>query len=151
ENYAALFNDICSKSGVKSFMVEGYTKQNGFTDYIPHAWCAALVDSSWFLFDPTWGSGYVRNGKFVPKIDNSYFKVRPAVLIKSHMPFDYLWQFLNYPVTSQEFYEGKIQQNKSKEFFSYPDSISVYEKQSSVERLEASAARIEKNGVKNSM
>jgi transglutaminase/protease-like cytokinesis protein 3 len=55
ENYASLFCDICLKTGVKSFVIEGYTKQNGFTDNIPHAWCAALVDSSWFLFDPTWG------------------------------------------------------------------------------------------------
>lgn len=54
ENYAALFNDICSKSGIKSFVIEGYTKQNGFADYIPHAWCAAFIDISWFMFDPTW-------------------------------------------------------------------------------------------------
>jgi transglutaminase/protease-like cytokinesis protein 3 len=52
ENYAFLFTDICMKSGIKSFVIEGYTKQNGFADYIPHAWSAALIDSSWFLFDP---------------------------------------------------------------------------------------------------
>jgi len=53
ENYAALFNDICHKSGIKSYVVEGYTKQNGFADYIPHVWCAAFVDSAWLQFDPT--------------------------------------------------------------------------------------------------
>src|SRR5450759_502438 len=97
ENYAALFNDVASKSGIISFMIEGYTKQNGFADYIPHAWCAALIDNSWFMFDPTWGSGYVSNGKFYKKINNDYFKVAPSTLIKSHMPFDFLWEFLNYP------------------------------------------------------
>jgi hypothetical protein len=67
------------------------------------------------------------------------------------MPFDYLWQFLNYPVTSQEFYDGKTQANKAKPFYNFPDSIKVCESQSRIEQLIASAARIEKNGVKNSM
>jgi hypothetical protein len=151
ENYASLFTDICLKSGLKSVVVEGYTKQNGFTDYIPHAWSAALIDSSWFLFDPTWGSGYVNGGKFFRKINNDYYQASPASLIKTHIPFDYLWQFLNYPVTNQEFYEGKTQQNKTKPWFNFKDSIQVYEKQSDIDQLISSARRIEKNGVKNSM
>ncbi len=151
ENYAVLFTDICTKSGIKSYVIEGYTKQNGYSDYIPHAWCAAMIDSNWFMFDPTWGSGYLNNGKFYKKINNDYYKVSPSKLIKSHMPFDYLWQFLNYTVTNQEFYDGKIQSNKVKPFFNFPDSIIVYEAQSPIEQLQASAARIEKNGVKNSM
>ncbi len=151
ENYAYLFNDICLKSGIKSFVIEGYTKQNGFTDYIPHAWCSARIDSTYFIFDPTWGSGGVINGKFVKQINNYYFKALPSSIIKSHMPFDYLWQFLNYPITNQEFYDGKVQQNKSKPFFNYLDSIKEYEKLSKIEQLIASAGRTERNGVKNSM
>ncbi len=151
ENYAALFHDICKKVQIKSLVIEGYTKQNGFADYIPHAWCAAMIDSSWFMFDLTWGSGYVNGGKFIKKINNNYFKANPALLIKSHMPFDYLWQFLNYPVTNQEFYEDKTQQNKSKPFFSFQDSIQEYENLEYVEQLIASADRIERNGVKNSL
>lgn len=151
ENYAALFTDICLKSGLKSIVVEGYTKQKGITDYIPHAWSAALIDSSWFLFDPTWGSGYVNGGKFFKKINNEYYKASPTSLIKSHIPFDYLWQFLNYPVTNQEFYEGKTQQNTTKPFFNFKDTILVYEKQSHIDQLISSAYRVEKNGVKNSL
>lgn len=151
ENYAVLFNDICSKSGIKSYVIEGYTKQNGFTDYIPHAWCAARVDTTWFMFDPTWGSGYVNNGKFYKKINNDYYKVNPSKLINSHMPFDYLWQFLNYPITSQEFYDGKIQPNKTKPFFNFPDSIATYEGLNKIDQLKASARRIEKNGMKNAL
>lgn len=151
ENYASLFTDICLKSGIKSFVIEGYTKQNGFTDYIPHAWSAALIDSSWFLFDPTWGSGYVNGGKFFKKINNDYYKVNPETLIKSHMPFDYLWQFLNYPVSNQQFYEGKTQQNKANPYFNFNDTLRVYEKQNHIEQLISSAYRVEKNGVKSSM
>ena len=151
ENYAALFDDICNKSGIRSLIIEGYTKQNGFADYVPHAWCAAFIDTSWFMFDPTWGSGYVSNSKFYKKINNNYFKATPAALIRSHMPFDYLWEFLNYPITNQEFYEDKVEENKSKPFFNYVDSLTSYEKLNHVEQITAEAARVEKNGVKNSL
>jgi hypothetical protein len=151
ENYAAIFNDVCLKAGLNSFVITGYTKQNGFADYIPHAWCAAQVSGNWYLFDPTWGSGYVSNGKFVKKINNGYYKVPPARLIKSHMPFDPMWEFLNYPVTNQEFYEGKTAENRAKPYFSYTDSIKVYNQLSEVEQYTATARRIEGNGVKNSL
>jgi hypothetical protein len=150
-DYAALFQEVCTKAGVRSFVVEGYTKQNGFTDYIPHAWAAASVDGEWLLFDPTWGSGYISNGKFVKKLNEAYYAAKPSVLIKSHMPFDYLWQFLNYPVSNQEFYEGKVAQNKAKPFFSYADSIQAYEQLKHTAQLSAAAGRIERNGVKNAM
>lgn len=151
ENYAALFSDICLKTGVKSIVIEGYTKQNGFTDYIPHAWCSALLDSVWYLFDPTWGSGYVNGSKFYKKINNDYYKVNPTTLIKSHMPFDYLWQFLYYPITNQEFYEGKTAQNKSKPYFNYIDSLVLFEKSDHIDQLTSIAYRIQKNGLKNSL
>ena len=151
ENYASLFTDICIKSGLKSFVIEGYTKQNGFTDYIPHAWSAALIDTSWFLFDPTWGSGYINGGKFFKKINDEYYKASPTMLIKSHIPFDYLWQFVNYPITNQEFYEGKTQQNKTKPYFNFKDTIQVFEKQNHIDQLISTTFRVEKNGVKNSM
>jgi hypothetical protein len=151
ENYASLFTDICLKSGLQSFVIEGYTKQNGFTDYIPHAWSAALIDNSWFLFDPTWGSGYVNGGKFFKKINNEYYKASPTTIIKSHIPFDYLWQFVNYPVTNQEFYEGKTQQNNTKQFFNFKDSLQVYQKQSYIDQLISTVYRVEKNGIKNSL
>ena len=151
ENYATLFNDICLNSGIKSYVIEGYTKQNGFTDYIPHAWCAAFIDSSWYMFDPTWGSGYISNAKFYKKIDNEYFKANPSTFIKTHMPFDFLWQFLYYPVTNQEFYQGNTQQNKTKPFFNYADSIQAFDKQDEMEQLVYSADRIERNGKKNSL
>jgi hypothetical protein len=100
---------------------------------------------------PTWGSGYVSNGKFYKKINNAYYKVNPATLIKTHIPFDYLWQFLNYPVTNQEFYDGKTQPNKAKPYFDFDDSIRIYENQSRIQQLTASFDRIKNNGVKNSL
>lgn len=150
-HYANLFNDIMNKLGIKSYVILGYTKQRGFVDYIPHAWCASFIDSTWCLFDPTWGSGHIRHSKFINRINNEYFKVKPELLIKTHMPFDPLWQFLNYPVTSKEFYEDKFSANKNKPFFNYSDTLNRHEQESEINRLISSSWRIEKNGIKNSL
>jgi len=151
EDYATVFTEVCEKCGIRSYVVVGYTKQNGFADYIPHAWSAALIDSSWFLFDPTWGSGYVKNAKFVKRINNGYYRVPPWRLIRSHMPFDPMWEFLNYPFTNQEFYQGKVTEGNTKPFFSFTDSIAAYVQLDSIEQCIAEARRIEANGVKNSL
>jgi hypothetical protein len=151
DDYALLFTEISKKTGIKSYVIEGYTKQTGFSDYLSHAWSASFIDSSWFLFDPTWGSGYINGEKFVRLINNDYYKVSPATLITTHIPFDYLWQFLNYPITNQEFYEGKTQTNTTKPYFNYIDSLASYENMDAVEKAIASAYRIEKNGVRNSL
>ena len=151
QHFAELYSAIANQSGVKTYVVSGYTKQNGSVDYLPHAWCASLIDSVWYLTDPTWGSGYISKGKFVRNINDNYFKAKPDKLISSHMPFDPLWQFLNYPVTSQEFYEGRTTTNTSKPFFDYPDTLKRFEQESKIGKLIASSRRIEQNGVRNSL
>lgn len=149
ENYASLFSEILNQAGIKSFVIAGYTKQHTAIDQLSHAWSAALIDGSWYLFDATWGSGYVNNGKFTKKISDKFYKVSPENSIKTHMPFDYLWQFLEYPIANQEFYDGKIQPNKSKVKFNYKQALVDYENQTELEQLKSSAMRIEKNGIKN--
>jgi hypothetical protein len=61
-----------------------------------------------------------------------------------------LWQFLYYPITNQEFYEGDIVENTSKPYFNYVDSIKAHEKKDNIDQKISSAYRIEKNGIKNS-
>ena len=150
-HYAEVFNDISNKIGIKSYIIEGYTKQNGSVASLAHAWCAAKIDNKWFIFDPTWGSGSLYNGKFVKKINDYYFKIEPSKVISSHISFDYLWQFLNYPITNQEFYDGKIQLNKTKKYFDFVAEISKYDFLSDAEKAGESAKRIEENGVKNKL
>jgi hypothetical protein len=150
-HYAEVFNEISNKIGIQSYIIEGYTKQYGKVANLAHAWCAAKIDNKWYLFDPTWGSGYVNNGKFIKKMNEYYFKAEPSKLISSHIPFDYLWQFLNYPITNNEFYAGTTQINKSKKFFDFETEIAKYNKLSETDRLFESAARIQKNGVLNAM
>jgi hypothetical protein len=150
-HYAEVFNDIAKRMGVKSYLVYGYTKQNGKVDRLSHAWCAARIDNTWWLFDPTWGAGYVDKKKFFKKINNLHYKVAPNQYIATHMPFDYLWQFLNYPVTNQEFIEGKTQLNKTKPNFDFVTQIEEYDRLSDLDKAKATLFRMEKNGIKNNL
>lgn len=150
-DYAEVFNEISNKVGIKCYLIPGYTKQNGKVATLAHAWCAAKIDNKWLLFDPTWASGAVNNGKFIMKFNEVYFKVDPSKMIATHIPFDYLWQFLNYPITNQEFYEGKIVANKTKKYFDFESEIKKYEQLSDSDKAFESASRIEKNGILNAL
>lgn len=151
DNYSLIFNEIATLLGLKSFQIQGYTKQNGKIAELPHAWCATYIDKKWFLFDPTWGAGYVDKEKYYKKINNQFFMVAPEQMIQSHMPFDYLWQFSNNPINHQEFISGKTRLNIRKNEFNFTDEIIRYETLSKGDAFFESAQRIEKNGIKNQL
>lgn len=150
-HYAEIFNDIATKIGIQSRIIEGYTQQKGIVSTLSHAWCAAKIDNKWFVFDPTWGAGHVKNGLFVKKLNNYYFMTEPEKSIASHIPFDYIWQFLNYPITNQEFYDGKTQINKSKTYYDFNKEIERTISLSESDKIWESRKRIEKNGIKNKL
>jgi transglutaminase/protease-like cytokinesis protein 3 len=147
DGYVALFDDLCKKNGIACFIIRGYTKKEGELSRFSHSWCTAKINGTWSLFDPTWGSGFIQNRQFVRKFNESYFMTPPLSLIKSHIPFDPMWQLLNFPITKQEFKYGKSQSSKPVKYFNYVDSISVYQKQVEMERVASSITRIEKNGI----
>ena len=142
ENFAAIFNDLCNKCGIPSFAIEGYTKQMGYIDRTPHVWCGAFADGEWNLYDPTWDAGYIRNGSFVEHRQNNYFKISPAVFIGTHLPFDPMFQFLNYPVTYKEFASGSTGEHHEKNYFDYKDSIASFKKMRPMEQYLSSINRI---------
>lgn len=150
-DYSAIFNEIATMVGINSVVISGYTKQNGKIATLSHAWCAAQIDNKWCVFDPTWGSGSLINGKYVKRINEYYFKTEPSKFIASHIPFDYLWQFLNYPITNTEFYEGKTQIDTTKKYFDFEKEIAKQKSLSEMDQLFESAVRIEQNGLKNAM
>lgn len=150
-HYAEVFNDIAKKVGIPSYLVYGYTRQNGKIDKLSHAWCAAKIENIWWLFDPTWGAGYVNKNTFFKKLNNLHYKVAPTQFIATHMPFDYMWQFLNYPITNQEFMEGKTQLNKTKPNFDFASQIAAYDSLSDLDKAKTALKRIEKNGITNGL
>lgn len=151
ENYAAIFNDICLKSGLRSLLVEGYTRQSGSMDRSPHAWCVVYVDKDWYLYDPTWDEDRAHRAFSAGSLNYDYFQATPEIFIQSHMPFDPMFQLLNYPITYKEFYTGNTQVNHNKAYFNYADSIAAYQKLNPLEKYVSAASRIEKNGPPNTM
>ncbi len=148
-HYAEVFHEITNKIGVKAVIIGGYTKQNGIVNPISHAWCGAKVDGKWQLYDPTWASGYITNGKFVTKFNNAYYNTTPSKSIQSHMPFDYMWQFLSRPVTNREFFTGKLTEEKPITNYDFSSEITQYEQLSDDQKAFESSQRVEENGVFN--
>ena len=151
-NYAEIFNDITNKVGIKSVVIEGYTKQNGKVDQVAHAWCGVLLDDNWFVFDPTWASGFVNSKmQFVKRINNYYYKAEPTKIIATHMPFDYLWQFHGFPVSNEQFIAGQVRVKPVGAPFDYFTEIEKHENLSYLDKLKSTAERIELAGVKNGL
>ncbi len=147
-DYTNLYSEIANNVGVKTYIIKGYTKKKKQINYNPHSWCACKIDSGFYMIDPTWGSGHIENEQYIKEVNNNYFLKDPKRFIKTHIPFDPLWQFMNYPLTKKEFKEGKSKSD-NREYFNYNDTLKIYEKQSKLEKLIAANKRIEKNKVTN--
>ena len=143
ENYAAIFNDIAVKCKLASYLVSGYTRQLGNIDRAGHTWIAVYLDKEWSFCDPTWDEGN-RGG-------SRWFLVQPSRFIESHMPFDPLWQLLEYHVSHKDFYKGNFFPKKEKPAYNFPDSVNQYLRLNQLQQLEAAAARIEKAGLANQL
>jgi hypothetical protein len=77
QDFSYLAIALLRASGMETQMVTGYAGQN-------HAWVETKVDGRWLTMDPTWGSGYLQNNKFVPKFTMDYFDPKPAEFQKTH-------------------------------------------------------------------
>ncbi len=49
-----------------------------------HAWVEVKVDGEWLEMDPTWGAGYIIDGKFQFHYTEDYFDPDPAFLAETH-------------------------------------------------------------------
>lgn len=147
EGYAELFIALANALGIKAMKIGGYTKQRGKTGSVAHAWVAAELDGVWYLFDPTWGAGQVKNEVFIKRFNDGFYKVPAAKFIADHMPFDPLYQFLSYPLTNREFTDGTA--GSSTILFNYNDSIKQHIQLSLASQRAAELRRLEAAGVLN--
>lgn len=151
-HYAKLLKAIVDELNYPCEIIAGYTKQNNQIAKLSHAWCAIkFKDNNWYIFDPTWDSGFVNNGKFTRNLGSKYYKQLPIASLKTHMPFDYLWQFSKEPISNQEFYNGKTFEGKPKINFNYQTEIDKYLKLSLIGQAFEASERIERNGLLNNL
>ncbi|MCW2118107.1 transglutaminase domain-containing protein [Flavobacterium sp. 7A] len=147
-HYAEVFHAITTDLKIKNFIIDGMVKQGDKVNTLAHAWCAVEMDGKWFLADPTWGAGGIQNGIFVKKLNNSYYKVAPSLMVESHLPFDYLWQFSASPITFDTFISNKITKTAAKVKFDFEQEIIRYQTLSEMDRFFEVVQRIENNGYK---
>ena len=123
QHYSDLFVSMCGFIEVESWVVNGFTKQNNELSQLGHAWNVAKIYDDYFLFDVTWGAGYIKNGTFVKKYNPKFCMTSPAAFAKSHIPYETYWQLQNYPISFSEFIQGIANTASVKTFYNYADSI----------------------------
>jgi hypothetical protein len=144
EDFSSVFNDICRKVNLRSFVIQGYSKQSGSVDNSSHAWCTVFINNKWMLYDPTWDEAFVNN--FSLPVSTRYYQVAPQVFIENHMPFDPMFQLSYHPVTYKEFNNGNINFDNGKAYFNYVDSINALQRLDPLTAYTNALLRIERNG-----
>lgn len=145
QGYSELFVALCRAMNINATLISGYTKFQGKVNPVSHAWVAVEIDSEWFLFDPTWGAGYVKDDWFYQAFNNSFYKIPPSKLIADHMPFDPMYQFLDHPLTNKEFIDGKPAATQA--LFQYKDTIKKHFQLASLQQMAAELRRMEAAGI----
>jgi|GEM_PF-1331295 len=123
EGYANLVKALCMHSGIRCKTVEGIGRPKKNAAEL-HGWNAVWINGNWNLLDVTWAAGAIdtRTKKFQKSFDDTYFLMPPEEFIKTHYPFDPMWQLIFNPVSKKEFDEGKYAADK-KSAFHYADTI----------------------------
>lgn len=109
--YATLFEALGKAAGLEVVSIGGYAKGYGFVagsrlDIPNHAWNAVRIDGRWRLVDPTWGAGYVRNGRFFRAFSERYFLASPEEFMFTHLPENDAWQLQTTPHLTKADFES---------------------------------------------
>jgi hypothetical protein len=113
--YAFLMAKMCKYAGIKSKIINGYSRTGGSEDEdirTPnHSWNAVLINNKWYVCDPTWASGIYNpnTNQFEFVFKKGYFLTDPKLFVKNHYPLDPQWTLIqeNNP-TYEEFTEGPL-------------------------------------------
>jgi hypothetical protein len=146
QHYAELFAELARLAGLKAYVVDGYTLENGKVAPLSHAWNLINISGNWFIIDATWANAVIKG---VSKRDfpREYFMIKPEESIKTHMPFDPIWQILTSPLKYDDFDAGEFHLLKGN--FNYRDSINAYLVQNSIDQQKGTIRRMQNNGTFN--
>ena len=151
QDYALLFKALVKEAGMDAYVIDGYNRRDGAFLPDPHEWCAAKVSGKWYMFDPTWGAGFVENYQFIPSPNHRFCKLLPDTLLKTHMPFDPMFQFRERPLSYEEFDTGVVDEQRSVPVFYWADTLALYARQDTLERLVSVRQRMLSNGRSNDL
>jgi len=110
--FSELFTAMCDEVGIRSEVVEGYSRGYGFDLFnredpmvTNHAWNAVNLDGSWYLLDVTWDAGFMEGKRFKLRYSTHYLFRKPEEMIFTHYPVKTYQQFLERPLNAYEFTE----------------------------------------------
>ena len=150
-NYSALFHSCCQSAGIQSYIIEGYTRQYNKIMMLAHAWNAVNINGHFYFIDVTWAAGYIKGNIYTQQFRDNFFMISPNEFIRTHIPFDPIWQFSNNPINHKEFESGDFSKLNKESNFNFLDSIEVRAGLNSAEKLMRENQRIVKSGLTNSM
>ncbi len=148
EDYSLLFDAIVRELGYTSYIIVGYVKnaQGKVERRVGHSWNTVKVNGIWSLYDPTWGAGYLgENGKYTKRYNKEWFDISPSEMVKTHMPYDPLWQLSEHPLT-YNFFEGGVAESSFDSPFNYEEEISLYFQKDPKEQMKDQLLRSERLG-----
>lgn len=147
-HYAELFAELSRLAGLKAWVVDGYSIENGKIANFSHAWNIVYLSGKWYFIEPTWANAIIKS-KRNKGFPTTYFMVEPSENIKTHMPFDPIWQGLTTPVKYEDFDAMKIEIIEGD--YHFADSISAYLSLEMIGQQKATIRRMQCNGVFNSL
>jgi len=108
EGYSRLFKTLCDHAGIKAEIIYGYARTNNNRRFaVNHTWNSVYIDSSWYLLDVTWASGFVSYGnEYIRQYNDFYFLTPPNEFIREHYPEDLQWTLLKDPPVYREFVQS---------------------------------------------
>lgn len=151
-HYAELLHFFCQQSGIKSYTISGYARlSNGKISSASHAWNAVRIDSSYYNIDVTWASGYQTDNTYVKEFRDRYFLIEPQEFIKTHLPFDPVWQFLDNPIDIHDFNNENYSKLSTLGNYNYRELIAKIEKLDNLSYLEQANNRLIASGEFNEL
>lgn len=145
QHYSELFHALSRNAGIPSYVIAGYTRQNGEVISTSHSWNALLVDGEWMLFDPTWGGGYREGSQYHHRFSTAYFMMEPRSTIREHMPYDPLFQFSNKVITHKNLFRGRFKRNV-RMFDDYKNALKRHAELPEQAQLKEAMERIQRVG-----
>ena len=105
DGYSRLFKTLCDHAGIKAEVISGYARTNNNRRFaVNHTWNSVFIDSSWYLLDVTWASGFLSYGnEYIRQYNDFYFLTPPSDFIREHYPEDPQWTLLKDPPVYREF------------------------------------------------
>jgi hypothetical protein len=108
DGYSRLFKTLCDHAGIKAEVIYGYARTNNNRRFaVNHTWNSVFIDSSWYLLDVTWASGFISYGnEYIRQYNDFYFLTPPSDFIREHYPEDLQWTLLKDPPVYREFVQS---------------------------------------------